>query len=190
MNAYMKNLEYYKDFDLTRIGEFYTVVRTDIPREKMTDNVADLFSFCDDSGTDVIRYMDIEKNDLWEYAKYFEFDGAERAFALEDLLKDSKHYLVYLKGCRWNGTSGYKIFDSIEEVLDRGYDVSIYPRAISRGGKTLLCTESSHDVPTGHDAVIIALSDKEYEYLEHWDRSWEDIEDFVAGCAENAKEVA
>lgn len=190
MSVYMKNLEFYKNFDLTRIGEFYAIRSSDVSPDKMTDSVAELFSFCDESGADLIRYTDVEENDLWDCAEYWGFDGGERAFALEDLLKNAGHYLVFLRGCRWTGASGYKIFDSIEEVLDRGYEVSVYPKAISKGGKTLICTESSHDVPRGHDAVIIALSDKEYEYLEHWDRSWEDIETFVAKCSKSVKEDA
>ena len=175
---YMNNLNFYKDLDLTRIGEEYCVNAHDLPRDILS-KCEDLFAFCDESGTDIVRYADVEREGLWEYAKYFCFDGAERAFALEDLLKDANHYLVMAHNCRWNGASGFMLTDSLEEVLDRDYEVSIYPVAVSKGGKCLVCRESSHDVPMGSRTSIIALTEREYERLCPWTATWDDVVKFA-----------
>lgn len=100
------------------------------------------------------------------------------------LLKEADNYLVFSTKCRWLGTSGYKITNYVADALLREYDVAIYPLAVSHGKKTLQCIEFSHDVPTGANTYIIALTDKEYEQLGHAD--FRKVQNFVEKCIGNA----
>jgi hypothetical protein len=101
---------------------------------------------------------------------------------MADMIKDAPHYLVMAHNCRWNGASGYKIVDSVEDTLKRDYEVSIYPVRATKGGKCLVCSESSHDVPTGAVTSIIALTEREYAFLNHWNTGWDEVAGFAARC--------
>lgn len=183
---YENALNFYKDFNLCRIGENYSIDWKTIPAEKL-EPIVDEICFYDGNGRDIVRYITVEEADLWEHAEYFDFDGAERAFALEDLLKPSNHYLVMAHSCRWNGASGYKIVDSLDEVLNRDYEVSIYPTAVSKGGKCLVCRESSHDVPMGATTSITALTESEYARLSAWYTDWDTVAKFAETNEAKAK---
>jgi hypothetical protein len=102
------------------------------------------------------------------------------------LIKPYDHYLVCAYHCRWDGVSGYKITDSLEDALYRDYDYHQYFIGGSRGGKTILLSESSHDVPMGHSVVVIGLTDKEYEKLSYWDVDFETVIKFAD---ENSKKI-
>ena len=157
-------LNFYKDYDLCRIGEYYEATSGE--------------------ETEIIPYLDLEDGN-WENAEFWDFDEDVRCEALLDLLKPAPHYLVLAHNCRWNGASGYTIVNSVDYVVCRDYGVSIYPVAVSRGGKCLVCREFSHDVPMGARTTIIALTEREYELLSHWDASWEYIQSFAEryeGC--------
>lgn len=110
---------------------------------------------------------------------YFDRDWFDSWMA--GAIKTANSYLVFSVGCRWNGGSGYKIADSLEDAFSRDYDSSIYLNNVSKGGKTLVCSESSHDVPMGSTTYIIALTDKEREKLDY--ARFETVENFVERCA-------
>lgn len=144
---YQEAMDYYKGVDLCRIGELYT------------------------TGEHCCKYIDVEKEDLWDQVEYVAFDSEARICALEKLIKPAPHYLVMAHNVRWTGASGYKITERIGETINRGYEASIYPVAVSKGGKCLICRESSHDNPMGAQTSIIALTEREYERLKNAD--WE-----------------
>lgn len=79
--------------------------------------------------------------------------------------KNAAGYLIYLSGCCWDGSSGYKLIDhpisSMDAVLYRGYECSISYIKQSKRMKYLRTRESSHDRPMGYIGHILALSDSE-----------------------------
>lgn len=88
---------------------------------------------------------------------------------VNSIMKEQNHYLVCAYSCTWDGRTGYKIVDDIEDAFARSYDVNQYITGASKGGKTLRICESSHDVPMGHSVVIIGLTDNEYKKIENAD---------------------
>ena len=115
-----------------------------------------------------------------------EYDEYELEDVMQSVIKPAKHYLVMAHNCRWNGASGYKVANSLPDTVRRSYEASIYPQSASCGGKTLICTEYSHDVPMGARTSIIALTEREYEFINHWDTSFEDVERFATACEAKA----
>lgn len=105
---------------------------------------------------------------------FWVWDAAEEEFD-EDLFEQdlsiffnpSDNYLV-CGAQRWNGAKGYALKHSYKDIFSRGYDCSFYLENVSRGGKTLLFTESSHDVPMGAMSCAIALTDREVENVSQW----------------------
>lgn len=96
-------------------------------------------------------------------------------------LKESRNgYLVYAYGCRWNGASGYKICDKIEETIYRDHDATLRPRECTDQGNILVCIESSQDVPTGATTVIVALNNKDRTRLE--DATFDKVKVFADEC--------
>lgn len=98
-----------------------------------------------------------------------DFDDVGYEEFLHELVKDANHYLVYLPHSTWRGSSGCGIVNSLEKAFYRDYDCTQYVRGISKGNKAVLLKEHHHDVPTGHHALIIALTEKEYNALENAD---------------------
>lgn len=96
-----------------------------------------------------------------------------------NLIKEYNHYLVCAYSCTWNGADGYKIADDIKDALIRDYDCSQYFVGGSRGGKSIVIREHSHDVPMGHSTIIIGLTDKEYEKLSHWNVDFKTVFEFA-----------
>ena len=84
---------------------------------------------------------------------------------ISELIKPYDHYLVCTYNCTWNGSNGYTIADSLKEALSRSYDYHQYFVGGSRGGKSMMLCEYSHDVPMGHSTMIIGLTDREYDKL-------------------------
>lgn len=105
----------------------------------------------------------------------FEFDEEELQYILEDLIGNHPHYLVFASKCTWNGANGYKFCNNIIDTCVRNYEISLTLR--EKGTNAILCTESSHDVPTGSPTYIIGLSNKEYNKLENADFS--EVENFA-----------
>ena len=94
-----------------------------------------------------------------------------------NLLDEADHYLVFARGCKWDGASGYKFAKNYNEVIERWYEFSLYPISHSDDYKVLVCKEYSHDVPMGSTTIIVALTDEEYEELSN--SNFEEVEQFV-----------
>lgn len=97
--------------------------------------------------------------DIWEIGD----DGypiCSSSEVLAPFLKAAGHYLIFARGCTWDGRSGFKIADTTDDILSRSYDISISPMACTRGGKVLICRESSHDVPYGYPLIVVALTNR------------------------------
>lgn len=108
---------------------------------------------------------------------YDEWDDYLADDIMSEYIKDADKYLVFARGCRWNGASGYKFASTTNDILSRSYDFSLVPTARSKGKKVLVCRESSHDVPMGSTTIIVALTEKEYEELEESD--FEEVQKFA-----------
>lgn len=182
MIKYRENLKELLGLNLLDIGWIASVDPEKV--EECTDpKVLDLIEDLAPDG--LLSLADAEKHSLESYLEKDAlpfFDEYAVVDTMADIIRDAKHYLVMAHGCRWDGASGYKIANSAWDALSRSYDVTIIPHSVSRGGKTLCCTEYSHDVPMGGRTTIIALTDREYEFLNHWDTSFEAVERFAAEC--------
>lgn len=109
-----------------------------------------------------------------------EWDDWDWDLVAGKIIKNAEHYLVYVFGIRWNGADGYRFNDDFRACFARDYDAMIYPKNVSRNGKTLLCVRYSHDVPTGSQTCIIALTDREYNRLNKAD--FNTVKQFVEKC--------
>lgn len=126
----------------------------------------------------VMNLNDIEKYDIPAEAIDFdsvEFDEDELKDILEDLIGKHPHYLVFGRGMRWNGVSGYRFCDDIVSTCHRDYDISLVLK--EKGKNAIMCLESSHDVPLGHYTYIIGLSEEDYAKLDCVD--FDEISQFV-----------
>lgn len=158
-----------KDINLREAGSFTWMDRANMPEEKAIELEDKGYEFQDDGICD-IWYPNIEKHDvpydavLWD-STWWEDDILDDT--MRQLIKPAEHYLVYAAGCRWNGADAYSIKETAAECLSRDYDSTIIPIVVSKRGKTLVCRESSHDVPMGSLTYIIALTDDEYRRLDN-----------------------
>ena len=182
MINYRENLKEYLGINLLDIGWTSPVDQEKVDSCTDEEMLARLDEYAPDG---FISLADAEKHSLDDFIEadalpFFNKYAVEDA--LEELVKEAKHYLVMAHNCRWNGASGYTIVDSVWGTLSRDCEVTIVPHSVSKGGKTLCCTEYSHDVPMGGKTSIIALTDREYEFLNHWDTSFEAVERFAAEC--------
>lgn len=112
-----------------------------------------------------------------ESGEFIDFDEDIYNDLINNLIKDSEHYLVMAFSSNWLRQNGYKISSSKKDCFYRNYDCTQTVVGGSIGGKVLELTESHHDCPCGHKTVIIALTEKEYEYINNAD--FESIETFV-----------
>lgn len=80
---------------------------------------------------------------------------------LTNLIGKHPYYLVFAKGCRWNGSSGYKFCNNIISTFMRDYESNII--IVDHNQNAIKCRESSHDVPMGSDTYIIGLTMPDYE---------------------------
>lgn len=97
---------------------------------------------------------------------YFDYiDRDEIEEFIDSLLANYNNYLVIAYNSTWRGQTGYNIVDSKNECFYRDYDVTQNVIGSSVKGKILKIREYSHDVPMGHDTIIIGLTDSEYEKL-------------------------
>lgn len=181
MSRYKDAVKRYSEVNLKDIGCYYPVVWEGMP-EDVRDRLSEMGIY-EDEGS-YVSAADIYREGLWEYVDPYgcEYDRYELGMVMRELVKEAPHYLIMAHGCRWNGASGYKITDSIEDALHRSYEVTISPLRVSAGGKCLVCREASHDVPMGSETSIIALSEREYEFLDHWNTAWEAVANFAEKC--------
>ena len=163
----IKELKKTKDIDLQQVGTYYSVPIKDIFEEKRKEfdfeNLDDyilLNKYSIDSGEYVENYNNIN----YEYTDELEID-----YYFHQLMNYKKynHYLVVLFNSRWNGASGYKIFNNYMYCFCRDYDNTMYVKGSSKMGKYLKLREYHHDNPMGHDSIIIGLTDREYEKLDN-----------------------
>lgn len=158
--------ESFKSVNIPDLGMCYTV-NIPVTSQEWIQKATDAGYDCDGDSVDIWA-SDIPKlgvpyaNILWETGRY-DNDRFERMSA--KLIKPADHYLVFAVRCRWDGASGYKLANGIEECFRRSYDATIRPVSVSRGGKILTCIESGHDVPTGGTTYVIALTEREYQSL-------------------------
>lgn len=101
------------------------------------------------------------------YRRFVEKYGNEINLAMLEegdcdlVIRDAPAYLTVARAVRWDGSDGYKLDWSKENAFSRSYDATITPVEASNGGKVLHAIESSHDVPTGSNTYVIALTKQE-----------------------------
>lgn len=103
----------------------------------------------------------------------FDEDGLESL--LEIYVGKHPFYLAFGERIRWN-SSGYIITEDIKKTVLRSHDVTI-TTVEEPGNDTLICLESSHDVPTGARLIIKGLTAEEAEQLEDCD--FNEIEAYI-----------
>lgn len=106
----------------------------------------------------------------------YQFDKEELNYIITDQIGKYPYYLVFASNVRWNGSSGYKICDEPHKTCERDYDVTLLLNRVEKNA--MFCIESSHDVPTGAETIIIGLSIEDYERLN--DAEFKEVEEFVS----------
>ena len=125
-----------------------------------------------DLGKNGINLTDFTECD--EYDCYFETMYEDE---LNYILKKYDNYLVCLYNSTWRGSTGCGIVNNICDAFIRSYDYSQTLMRVSKGNKACLLKEYHHDVPMGHDAVVVGLTEKEYEKLNN--ANFEDLVKFA-----------
>lgn len=122
---------------------------------------------------------DLRKIDIQEVGSEYDYEFSEDEFLdfMEQFLKEYDHYLVVAYSSNWRGQTGYKFTDNIIDTVYRKYDVTQNIIGGTNSRKSLLIKEYHHDVPMGHETIIIGLTEKEYEKLDY--SSFEDIIEFA-----------
>lgn len=122
---------------------------------------------------------DLKKIDIQEIGTYgeYEYDEDDVVEFLNQFLKEYDHYLVVAYNSNWRGQTGYRFTDNIIDTINRNYDVTQNIIGGTNSKKSLLIKEYHHDVPMGHETIIIGLTEKEYEKLDY--SSVEDIIKFA-----------
>ena len=122
---------------------------------------------------------DLMRIDIQEVGNYegYGFSKDEFLDFMEQFLKEYDHYLVVAYSSNWRGQPGYRFTDNMIDTVYRNYDVTQNIIGGTNSRKSLLIMEYHHDVPMGHETIIIGLTDKEYEKLDY--SSFEDIIDFA-----------
>lgn len=122
---------------------------------------------------------DLRKIDIQKVGSEYDYEFSEDEFLdfMEQFLKEYDHYLVVAYSSNWRGQTGYKFTDNIIDTVYRKYDVTQNIIGGTNSRKSLLIKEYHHDVPMGHETIIIGLTEKEYEKLDY--SSVEDIIKFA-----------
>lgn len=122
---------------------------------------------------------DLMKIDIQEVGNEYDYEFSEDEFLdfMEQFLKEYDHYLVVAYSSNWRGQTGYRFTDNIIDTVYRKYDVTQNIIGGTNSRKSLLIKEYHHDVPMGHETIIIGLTEKEYEKLNY--SSFEDIIEFA-----------
>lgn len=121
------------------------------------------------NGIDLVNEELLEEYDMCFLGEYNE--------TLQFVLKTYEYYLTFAYNCNWRGSNGYKIYDDRLDAFRRDYDYSQTLMRVSKGNKACLLKEYHHDVPMGHDVVIVGLTEKEYEQLNN--ASFEKVQEFA-----------
>lgn len=182
------NKEYLKNNNIQDVGVIVWTPFSNIKKEfqnEICDSICrDIEYYLNDNEDEYVDiYLDdvdyyCEDNTNYEYCIGSDFDELMFKDYINSIIKSYNHYLVCAYHSNWLGQTGYKIADEIEDCFSRSYDCSQYVSGSSKGGKSLLITEYSHDVPMGHSTVIIGLTDKEFEKIDYEDR-WGDFENII-----------
>lgn len=122
---------------------------------------------------------DLRKIDIQKVGSEYDYEFSEDEFLdfMEQFLKEYDHYLVVAYSSNWRGQTGYKFTDNIIDTVYRKYDVTQNIIGGTNSRKSLLIKEYHHDVPMGHETIIVGLTEKEYEKLDC--SSFEDIIEFA-----------
>lgn len=122
---------------------------------------------------------DLMRIDIQEVGNYegYGFSKDEFLDFMEQFLKEYDHYLVVAYSSNWRGQTGYRFTDNIIDTVYRNYDVTQNIIGGTNSRKSLLIMEYHHDVPMGHETIIVGLTEKEYEKLDY--SSFEDIIEFA-----------
>lgn len=171
---YQRNLKLYKDMNLADAGVVIpldTYELSEEAKEELRDKGYDTWinnGFIDVWATDVAKFHsdDIIENFI-SSESYIDED--ERRYILNSLMGNYNHYLVVATSHTWDGRTGFRIASSIDDAIWRDDYVTLIPHSVSKGGKCLCLTESSHDVPMGSNTYIIGLTDVEYSKLKYAD---------------------
>ena len=179
--------DYLKQMNIQEVGVYY-----DVPIKDIYEDKRDEFDYEDLDDSVLLDKISIDSGCYVENFDNIEYDYTDE-IEIEDTImqlmnyKKYNHYLVVLFNSRWTSASGYKIFDNYKECFYRDYDVNMYVKGSSRSGKYLKLREYHHDVPMGHDSIIIGLTDREYEKLDNM--NIDEIIDFGAESLEKIKEL-
>lgn len=122
---------------------------------------------------------DLREIDIQEVGNCEGYEFSEDDFLdfMEQFLKEYDHYLVVAYSSNWRGQTGYRFTDNIMDTVYRNYDVTQNIIGGTNSKKSLLIMEYHHDVPMGHETIIVGLTEKEYEKLDY--SSFEDIIEFA-----------
>lgn len=154
--------EWIKGINIQEIGTYYSVPFENLKKE-YKEEYEDIKN---EDGTLLLAESTL--NEMVEnfdnvYFDYIDRDEIEEF--IDSLLANYNNYLVIAYNSTWRGQTGYNIVDSKNECFYRDYDVTQNVIGSSVKGKILKIREYSHDVPMGHDTIIIGLTDNEYEKL-------------------------
>lgn len=154
--------EWIKGINIQEIGTYYSVPFENLKKE-YKEEYEDIKN---EDGTLLLAESTL--NEMVEnfdnvYFDYIDRDEIEEF--IDSLLANYNNYLVIAYNSTWRGQTGYNIVDSKNECFYRDYDVTQNVIGSSVKGKILKIRECSHDVPMGHDTIIIGLTDSEYEKL-------------------------
>lgn len=154
--------EWIKGINIQEIGTYYSVPFEDLKKEYKKEYE----DMKNEDGTLFLAESTLDKiveNFDNVYLDYTDTDEIDEF--IDNLLANYNNYLVVAYNSTWRGQTGYNIVDSKNECFYRDYDVTQNVIGSSVKGKILKIREYSHDVPTGHDTIIIGLTDSEYEKL-------------------------
>lgn len=162
------DLDYLKKVDLQQVGGYISIHDSGLTEKGMKE-----LSMGDESEFSTISYTDSQDDKYvadytqLDYNSYEWFEDEWQEFVGSLMNNKYNHYIVMLKSSKWNGASGLATFDNYYKCFMRDYDCSMYYSNSSAKGKVLELTEYSHDIPTGHNTVIVGLTDTEYERLDN-----------------------
>ena len=183
---YMENARRFADANLQNAGTTYVVETAELSDEQIA-SLSDL-GYDVEAGeigliwADILTLCEAKIDQCMTEPSHYSVEDAEEV--LGTFIKDSENYLVFAKHCRWNGANGYKFATTRSQLVSRPDDTTITPLYGSSHGKTLICREASHDVPTGTITIMIALTDAEYRRLQN--ASFLEVEDWAEQHYEKA----
>lgn len=167
--------------DILEMYDFYFVPINDLKspaREQYIDST-------DDDGYVLAPAIVIEN---FENAEHDYFDTESLYEDMYALLhgEDYFGFVAINYNADWRNRVGYKMFNSVEGLLNVGYDYSLRFIDQSDDGRITMLMMSSHDVPTGGEMIIVGIPDEdEYEFLDY-EATFEDILSYVESAMEHS----